>query len=219
MKNTKGLLLIITGFIIGYSIASSCIKTPSLEEARNQGATIATTQLKKEIAEKEKSYRQKIDSLNTREDQLSNDLTTIKAQMAVVGNKYQRLKDQMQAIIGKRPIIFPDTATCQQQNDTLRAGIISLIDTQIEKDSLCDAAINNLDHQVSNRDTVITNQESRYKTLKETLEQSFQQQDILQQQNSAYRKQIKKQRLKNTVRSVAAIILSALTANYLLTGK
>jgi chromosome segregation ATPase len=193
-------------------------RLPVLKPVRLQlAASKATTQLKKEMAEKEKSYRQKIDSLNTKETQLSNDLTTIKAQMDVVGNKYQRLKDQLKAITGKRPIAFPDTASCQQQNDTLRAGITSLIDSQIEKDSLCDAAVNNLDHQVSNRDTVIKNQESRYKTLKETLEQSFQQQDILQQQNAAYRKQIKKQKHKNTIRSVAAIILSALTANYLLT--
>jgi DNA repair exonuclease SbcCD ATPase subunit len=216
MKNTKGLLLILTGFIIGYTIASVFIKMPTLEEARSQAASKATTQLKKEIAEKEKNYRQKIDSLNTKEAQLSNDLTTIKAQMAVVGNKYRRLKDQLQAITGKRPIAFPDTASCQQQNDTLRAGITSLIDSQMEKDSLCNAEVDNLEQQVNNRDTVIMNQDSFTKTLKGTLEQSFLQQDILQKQNTNYRRQIKKQKLRNTLKSVGVIILSALSAKYLL---
>lgn len=111
MKNTKRLVLILTGFIIGYTIASTLIKMPTLEEARGQAANKATMQLKKEIAEKEKNYRQKIDSLITKKGQLSNDLTTIKAQMTLVGNKYQRLKDQMQSINGKQSIVFPGTAT------------------------------------------------------------------------------------------------------------
>ena len=217
MKTIQFPIAIIIGFLIGYTLAGSCLRVPTLENVRKEAAQKAISQVRTSIQQKEKYYQQKIDTLNSHEIHLNSQLAEIKNRMIAATNKAQRLQTQLLATSTYpptvlKPVRFPPIS----DEPDLKGQLINLLDAQIEKDSLCNEAIINLEGQVQNRDTVIQQQEIRHQEIKYTLEQSLHQQEWLATQNSAYHKQLKKQRFRNTLRTIGAVIVSASAAGLLL---
>lgn len=219
--------LLFFGFILGYSFAGNCLKMPTLEGARKEAADKAIQQVRKTMEAKEKSYQQKIDSLNAHEEKLSDQLLDIKARMKAAASKAQHLQQKVlllavekkntgiKSIKSRESIQSMDNA--DGTTDQLRAGLIELAAAQQQKDTLCSEAISNLETQVSNRDTLINQQQNRYLEIKASLDKSLTQQEGLALENKQYRKQMKKEKRKRTVRTVGTLVVTAISAGLLLT--
>lgn len=238
--------LLLFGFIIGYSFAGSCLKVPTLAEARKEAADKAVQQIKKTMEAKEKSYQQRIDTLNAREEKLTGHLQQIKAQMKTAASRAQRLQDKVwmlsaarknsvEGVQGRNGIYSIESRnsiysiqsinSIQSRNsidsiadnrDLLQAGLVDLAEAQQQKDSLCNEAITNLETQVHNRDSLIAQQQYRYLDIKTTLDKSLSKQEDLALENKQYKKAFKREKRKKAVRTVGTLVV-AIGAALLLT--
>jgi hypothetical protein len=215
MFNLKNSVFLIIGIIIGMSTSqlfNGCNDTPVTIPIVKVDKP---TTLEKEVVQIEKAYQQKVEALDSHSQQLSQQLKRTTQTLAQVRKKNTQLQTQVYGLIdGQQNEV--DTAEQLQTCASLVATVTALIQSSNEQDSLYEAANSNLSTQLSTKDSTLQLKDNQYKELKLIVEKSIAQQEVLYHQNKQYQKQFIRQKIKSKVLSAAVLVLSGLTANYLL---
>lgn len=209
-------LSLVMGLIIGYSFASKCIEVPSFENIRKDASQKALARARKESAIAEQRFTQQIDSLHRHATQLQQQLSGTKQQLKAATQQSKQLERKLWSYAGpvKDSVVTQPAPT----RDNWREDFSDYIAVQDRKDSLCSDAIDNLETQVANRDSVIQVQDVHIMDTKTRLEQSFAAQETLVTTNAALRKSLKKQKRKNLVQKIGMVVVGGV-AGFLLLRK
>jgi hypothetical protein len=225
MNNLKIIFALIVGVVFGIgfnSLFSGCNNTASKNFTIT---TLKPTILQKQVATTEKKYEQQIDSLKQYGFDLSKNLKTTNQHLEKAKEKNFILQMQVHDLIDSRKadevdkvnkVDYVETENSFNDCDSLQSTVLNLLENNKEKDSLYEAVNANLGNQIRNKDSTILMQEDKYIDLRKSFDTSIVQQQILYDQNKSLIKQFKRQRIKRKFISVVAIVLSGITANYLI---
>jgi hypothetical protein len=222
MNNLKIIFALIVGVVFGIgfnSLFSGCNNTASKNFTIS---TLKPTILQKQVATIEKKFEQQIDSLKQHGIDLSKNLKTTNQRLEKAKEKNFMLQMQVYDLIDSRNVNEVnrldevDKVDGVNDCDSLQSTVITLLENNKEKDSLYETVNANLFAQIQNKDSTILMQENKYINLRKSFDTGIVQQQILYDQNKSLVKQFKRQRIKRKFISVAAIVLSGITANYLI---
>jgi hypothetical protein len=222
MNNLKIIFALIVGVVFGIgfnSLFSGCNNTVSKNFTIS---TLTPTILQKQVAITEKKYEQQIDSLKQHGFDLSKSLKTTNQHLDKAKEKNFVLQMQVFDLIDSRKINEVeginevDKVDGVNDCDSLKSTVLNLLENNKEKDSLYETVNANLTNQIHNKDSTILMQEDKYIDLRKSFDTGIVQQQILYDQNKSLIKQFKRQRIKRKFISVVAIVLSGITANYLI---
>lgn len=169
--------------------------------------------IQKQAQANEQHYQQKIDSLSASSLQLEKQLATTRVSLEKAKKKNTVLQTQIYDLLDKQPI---DTIERLADCDSLAIKVCDLMTANHQKDSLQEVETTTLEQEIKNKDSTIATQQDAYQSLKQSFDQSIQEQQTLYEQNTQYKKQIKRQKFKSKLASIGLIILSGITANYLI---
>lgn len=217
MKQIKSILLLVIGITIGFSVCKFFSGNGNAVLPSKPVADLEVTHLEKNMAETQKDFEQRADSLNVHEMILSLELNVVKSDLAKAKRKNLILQTQVYDLVDKNASMRADTLARLIGCDSLQVKVVELIHADNEKDSLYESAATNMEQQLKNRDSTIALKQQQYQSLKTSFDMSLLQQKLLAVQNEQYRKHIKRQKIKQKILSLGALVLSGLTANYLLT--
>jgi hypothetical protein len=207
----KPTIYIIIGIIIG--IAFTKLFTPTNILPQETAITTPST-LKEQTAKTAVHYQQKVDSLKLIAKDLSNKLTNNKSALVIAKNRALVLQTQL--LTANKMEFISDNEThvldCSPKEDQLTA----FIQVNDHKDSLYETIDSTRIMQLQNKDASLTVKDSMYHSLKQSFEQSLNEQQLLYTQNSLLRTQINRQKRKGKIVSAAILLISATAANYLL---
>ena len=231
MNNLKIIFALIVGVVFGIgfnSLFSGCNNTTP------KNFTISTLKpsiLQKQVVTTEKKYELQIDSLKQHSVDLSKNLKTTNQHLDKAKEKNFVLQMQVYDLIDSRNVYKVDKvnsidngelinkvdeANSLNNCDNLKTTVLNLLENNKEKDSLYETVNANLTNQIRNKDSTLLIQENKYTDLRQIFDTSMAQQQILYDQNKSLVKHFKRQRIKRKFISVAAIVLSGITANYLI---
>jgi hypothetical protein len=234
LNNLKIIFALLVGIVFGIgfnSLFSGCNNTTA------KNFTITTLKpsiLQKQVVASEKKYEQQIDSLKQHGIDLSKNLKTTNQHLDKAKEKNFVLQMQVYDLIDSRKVNRVDKVdNAEIENsvdevdridklnafndcDSLQSTVLNLLENNKEKDSLYETVNANLFAQIRNKDSTILIQEDKYIDLRKSFDTSIVQQQILYDQNKSLVKQFKRQRIKRKFISVVAIVLSGITANYLI---
>ena len=225
MNNLKIIFALLVGVVFGIgfnSLFSGCNNTSS------KNFTISTLKpsiLQKQVATTEKKYELQIDSLKQHSVDLSKNLKTTNQHLDKAKEKNFMLQMQVYDLIDSKKADEVDkvngVGNVETENsfndcDSLQSTVLNLLENNKEKDSLYEVVSTNLSTQIRNKDSTLLIQENKYTDLRQLFDTSIAQQQILYDQNKSLVKHVKRQRIKRKFISVAAIVLSGITANYLI---
>jgi hypothetical protein len=222
MNNLKIIFALIVGVVFGIgfnSLFSGCNNTASKNFTIT---TLKPTILQKQVATTEKKYEQQIDSLKQHGIDLSKNLKTTNQHLEKAKEKNFILQMQVYDLIDNIKVNEVDKVDEVNKVDnvnvcdSLQSTVINLLENNKEKDSLYESVNTNLTNQIQNKDSTILMQENKYINLRKSFDTGIVQQQILYDQNNNLIKQFKRQRIKRKFISVAAIVLSGITVNYLI---
>jgi hypothetical protein len=225
MNNLKIIFALIVGIVFGIgfnSLFSGCNNTTSKNFTIS---TLRPTILQKQVVAIEKKYEQQIDSLKQHGFVLSKNLKNTNQHLEKAKEKNFILQMQVYDLIDSRKVNridkvnkvdYVETENSFNDCDSLQSTVLNLLENNKEKDSLYEAVNANLGNQIQNKDSTILMQENKYIELRKSFDTSIIQQQILDEQNKGLVKQFKWQRIKRKFISIAAIVLSGITANYLI---
>jgi hypothetical protein len=234
MNNLKIIFALIVGVVFGIgfnSLFSGCNNTT---QKNFTISTLKPTILQKQVATTEKKYEQQIDSLKQHGFDLSKSLKTTNQHLEKAKEKNFILQMQVYDLIDSRKVDRVDRVDNAEIEssvdeidridklnafndcDSLQSTVLNLLENNKEKDSLYETVNANLFAQIQNKDSTILMQENKYINLRKSFDTGIVQQQILYDQNNNLIKQFKRQRIKRKFISVVAIVLSGITANYLI---
>ncbi len=234
MNNLKIIFALIVGVVFGIgfnSLFSGCNNTTSKNFTIS---TLKPTILQKQVVTTEKKYELQIDSLKQHSVDLSKNSKTTNQHLEKAKEKNFILQMQVYDLIDSRKVNRVDRVeNVEIENsidevdridklnafndcDSLQSTVLNLLENNKEKDSLYESVNTNLTNQIRNKDSTILMQENKYIDLRKSFDTSITQQQTLYDQNKSLVKQFKRQRIKRKFISIAAIVLSGITANYLI---
>ena len=216
MKNLKSILFLVIGITIGFSFCYffSGSGTPSIPS--KPVADLSVKELENRVEKKEKLFQQKTDSLNVHEMILSLQLTATKSALEKVKKKNLVLQTQVFTLVDRIETAKADSLYGNTGCDSLQTKVVELIKSDNEKDSLYESTTVNLEEQIKNKDSLIAIHQQQYQSLKSSFDLGILQQKLLADQNSQYRKQVRRQKFKQKLLSFGMIVLSGITTSYLL---
>ena len=177
--------------------------------------TLQPSAIQKQVQVNEQHYQQKIDSLSASSQQLEKQLATTRVSLEKAKKRNTELQRQVYELLDK-PTAVTDTAEVLADCDSLKVKVEDLIASSNEKDSLQDVQTQNLQQQIKVKDSTIETQQADYQSLKSSFNQSLQEQQTLLDQNNAFKKEIKRHKLKSKLASIGLIILSGITVGSLI---
>jgi hypothetical protein len=216
MNNLKIIFALIVGVVFGIgfnSLFSGCNNTASKNFTIT---TLKPTILQKQVATTEKKYEQQIDSLKQQGIDLNKNLKNTNQHLEKAKEKNFVLQMQVYDLIDSRKVDEVNKVDGVNDCDSLQSTVLNLLENNKEKDSLYETVNANLFAQIRNKDSTILIQENKYIDLRKSFDTSIVQQQTLYDQNKSLVKQFKRQRIKRKFISIAAIVLSGITANYLI---
>jgi hypothetical protein len=173
---------------------------------------------KQATAKEEKKYKEQTDSFKEKNRKLAETLAATKKNLEKAGNKTHELQTQVADLTEQyiKASENRDTIKILEQCDSLIPTTGQMVAAEKEQDSLNRATIEQLEVQAANKDTIISIQEERNGIIKQQLENSevVQEQAIIE--NKKLRKQLKRQKIKGKMASLAAVIVSGITLKWLL---
>jgi len=209
------LILLSVGFVLGFyfcSLFKGCGKPIVPVPA----VTIVKPEvLQKQVAAVQASYQAKIDSLGATATQLKTALVTTQSALDKAKKKNITLQTQVYDLLDRTAAAPIDTARRIMDCDSLQTKVKELVVNDNMKDSLYEETTNNLQEQVSNKDSTLLVKREQYQELKASFNQSVQQQEALQSENTALRKSVRHEKRAGVFRTVGLVIAAALAAHYL----
>ncbi len=207
----KPIIYIVLGIVIGIAITKLFTSSNPCPEIT---AIAKPSLLKEQTSKKAMQFQNKVDSLQVVAKDLSNNLITSKASLAIAKNRTLVLQKQLVAATENKIVSNKEVGAldCPPEEDLLT----ELIEVNTYKDSLYETIDSTRVQQLQNKDAALAVKDSMYIALQQSFEQSMAEQQILYTQNSLFRKQIKRQRLGSKVVSAAILIVSVSAVNFLL---
>lgn len=213
--NIKILMTLILGIIIGISFTKLFTGNSKEENLTTTAKNIKPFVLQKTTVNEEFYFVQKIDSLNTNNKLLNKKLGGSRAALEVAKNKNLVLQTQLYDLIDNK-----NGSSCNLIQDSIgnrfKDKVIDLINENNYKDSLYENIDSTVTAQVRNKDSTIVLINNKYDSLKIYFNASLLQQQLLYDQNNQFKKQFRRQKIKNKILSAGILILSGATANYLI---
>lgn len=206
--------LFLLGIIIGICLSKMFTFSTAPPPFIKQSIIIPAATQAKNVAQIEEGYKNKLDTLRTKEAIITGQLNATKQLLNRARNKTLLLQSHIRNIIKGNKA--GDTILSPQSCDTLKDEVNKMMIAQVEKDSMNEAVTAILEQQVQTKDTVISLQQQQYGSLKTAFDNSLSQQKILESQVKQYDKYINRLKLKKKITTVAIMVLSVLTAKYLL---
>ena len=234
MNNLKIIFALIVGVVFGIGFKSLFSGCNNTTQKNFTISTLKPSVLQKQVVTIEKNYEQQIDSLKRHGIDLSKNLKNSNQYLDKAKEKNFILQMQVYDLIDSRKVNRVDKVdnieiessvdevdridklNAFNDCDSLQSTVLNLLENNKEKDSLYETVNTNLTNQIRNKDSTILIQENKYIDLRKYFDTSIVQQQILYDQNKGLVKQFKRQRIKRKFISIAAIVLSGITANYLI---
>jgi hypothetical protein len=196
---TLGLLL---GLFFSFMYRTLLIDLPKPTVSKQ-----SVVELKKEVAKADVIYAKNFDSLKKQSAALTGELKTTRKSLQIVKGENLKLTTEVALLIRKQkprkvePLI-------DDSYDSLINTVEHLMLSNAEKDSLYEAATDNLIAQIANKDSTIALKDEQYMSLKSTFGKSLHNQQSLIDENKLLGKQLKKQKAKGKLLSAALFIIS-----------
>lgn len=214
MNRIKNTALLVCGFVAGISLSFLFRKNnkENINPVAVQPGSVKI--LEEKTIEKEKQLQLLIDQMDRNTALLNDRLQTLARQLHDNRTANRNLLERSMALANKKAP--EDTALLLADCDTLKSEVILLNSYIREEESLCDSVTGNQQQQLTQKDSVITLHRIQYASLKNAFTESVAQQKLLLDQNSLFKKQLRKQKLKSKFLSGIAIIAAGITTHYLL---
>jgi hypothetical protein len=201
------IICLATGLVAGYALRS--LFTGSALPAPVVAKQIAVA--KQEQQQQLRQYEARMEQMATRHARLDEQLNATRQELAKVKtvhathvNTTRRLARQ------SNPNAGTIAAACNC--DSLAAATLQLLTTDAAKDSLYEQTIRLMEHESSNKDSVIAFQAQRVGDLQQSLAGAIEEKAQLADANNALLKQIKRHTRKQKLLSAVALIVSGAAA-------
>lgn len=202
------LMFFALGLAIGLFISFTYYSN-TVEKQLSKWETAAPKQLQTKVKVTEKAFSQKSDAFQKQNVVLQAALKATKGELATAKKKMYSLRVTLYELLDER---FEKTAIHSEEIDTscdtLAHHVSNLMQNSIEKDSLYESAITNLEQQVENRDSVIAINDKQYHEIKASFTESIKGQEELIKQNKWLDKKVRGQKLKSKLLSGALLIIT-----------
>lgn len=210
------LLLFALGLAIGLFISFTYYSN-SVETQLSKWEAAAPRNLEAKVKVTQKVFDQKADSFQKQNVSLQADLKATKKDLATAKEKVYSLHLTLFELLDKR---FEDSnsnlkavdASC----DTIVHHVAYLMQTSLEKDSLYEKAIANLEEQSKNWDSTLAVKDHQYREIKAAFMESVKGQEGLIQQHKLLEKRVRVQKLKGKLLSGAVLVITGAAATIFL---
>lgn len=210
------LLLFAIGLVLGlYLSFMYCVATHTAAHA--PVPALPVKKLQKEVAASEKVFAAKLDSLKAENRKLETRVNTAKAALQKAKSNSARLQTKTKNIIQQNLKAQESPYAYDPSCDSLITTAEALMQASVEKDSLYEGVVKDIEAQVANRDSTISLLHERHHFLTTAFEKSIQSLALVQKENTVLTKAARRQKIKSKVFSAALFILSGAAAGYLLT--
>ncbi len=222
----SSIILLAIGFVAGFGttfLFKGCDNHSTLPHTN----IVSTQDLKKQAATLEDTYQQQITELAKRNYRLQAKLKSAREELSQAKSKVRQRESRIKKIIDSnnglpakellaraKPEIPPDSVSIPC--DSLADEVSEYIRENHLKDSLYESQAVMQDSIIEAKDSVITLKTEQYKGLQILFDESLQQQENLLKENKSLRKQFKRQRFKNTLKTIGLIIFSGTVTNYIM---
>jgi hypothetical protein len=223
LKSTS--LLFFLGFLCGFSLLflfSGNCNGPD----PNPGMTVKPKEIITEVEKSEKEQQHKIVELETKNQQLLQELATTKELLNKVKQKTKARESRIiklteskgfsakELLAKNKSLQLPDTPNliC----DSLITQVNEYIEDNAVKDSLYELQVTQLDSTIVIQDSIINLNLHLNKELKGSLMQSIAQQEDLYQQNQQLKRKFKKQKFRSKLIAIGVTLFSGIAAEYLI---
>jgi len=202
------LMFFALGLVIGLFISFTYYSN-TVESYFSKKEVETPKELQAKVKMVEKVFDQKSDSFQKQNVSLQTALKATKKELNTAKEKVYSLHLTLYELLDQRyesaaSSTEKDDATC----DTLAHHVADLMQTSVEKDSLHDSALTNLEEQVNNRDSSIAIKDQQYREIKAAFTTSIESQEGLVKQNKLLDKKIRGQRLKSKLLSGALLVIT-----------
>ena len=210
------LMLFAIGLIIGLFISFTYYSN-RVEKQLSKWEAAAPKQLQAKVKVAQKVFDQKSDSFQRQNVSLQAALKTTKKELETAKEKVYSLHQTLYELLDERYESAAGSAENEDAAcDTLAHHVADLMQASIEKDSLYDSALTNLEQQVENRDSSIAIKDLQYREIKAAFTTSIESQEGLVKQNKLLDKKIRGQRLKSKLLSGALLVVTGVATAILL---
>jgi hypothetical protein len=175
-------------------------------------------ELQKEAVKTETFYQKKIDSLKARSVGLNTALKGTKAELNKAKQKNNSLQTAIYQLLEKQYEGGGDSTGSEQDYscDSLKDTVKNLMEVSTQKDSLYEMVTQNLEEQLTLKDSSNAFKDQEFSKLKESFSESISQANSLFEQNKLLQKLLKKQKAKSRVVSGLLLVIVGAAANYLI---
>lgn len=219
------LTLFCIGLLIGFG--SALLVTGCNGSDYHPAVTIIPPiEIKKQTKNIEQEYQHKLVGLEKKNSQLQKEVIATHALLTQVKKSTgQREKTIKQLIEPKGTLakVFSEKVKAPAPNDSvvlscdsLKREIAAYLQENGDKNSLYDRQITTMDSVIAVKDTIIQTQTARQQEFNALFNQSVQQQEILFGENKQLRKQLRRQKVKGTFKTIGLMILSGVATHYLI---
>lgn len=214
--NVKGILFIIVSFILGYSVAALLRGCGSEQAVRFMPVRPIT--IENQVQKEEHRYKQLADSLGEKSRKITNELALTEKELGTARRNNRVLQHELlnMAEAMEKSLNRKDTVRILENCAELFPKARELVESANFQDSLCDESLMQLKQLALVKDSLIAVVDQKYEMLRQQFNRN---QDILAvaiKENQGLRKQIRKQKIKNTLVSVAGVITSGLALKWLI---
>jgi|GEM_PF-1631975 len=190
MKINKYILLLAAGMMAGMATVYlfTCNQSPVYPKVND---------IRKDVEKNEAAFNRRITAVHTEENKAALNLADTKRKLEQADTHKKVLYKTLREV------------TVSNVSDTF----ISVVN---KSDSLFRQVIHQQDTLLNIKDTLIAVHQSAYASLRASFDQSWRQQEVLLQANKQLTKNLKKQRRKTKLIALSSIIVTGLTAGYLI---
>ncbi|MEO7982933.1 MAG: hypothetical protein ABI688_02515 [Bacteroidota bacterium] len=214
------LICFVLGFCASFLLLGGCNKDSS------DKSFISPKVLKQQADSIKVSYQAKITHLESKNQELQKELSTIKTQLDAAKTKTKKSATTIKKMIGpkgypaKELLKKVNQPTVEMDNslspcDSLAEEVSEYIHDTEFKDSLYEARISIQDNVINVKDSVISASTKQFEKLSMVFDQSIHEQIKLASEYKQLRKQVKWQKRKGKLLAFGTAILSGLATHYL----
>lgn len=215
MKRVKETALVICGIVIGITLTSLFRSTIKNGDTTATATPSIVKKLEEKTAAQEKQVQARIDAMNHKNILLQAEVEKLKDQLTENRIKSRKLQ-VITNTLAKKKTAVNDTALLLADCDTLKEKVV-MLNRYIEvEEGLCDSIMVNQQQQLLQKDSVIALDREQYVNLRNSFAESIMEQKLLLDQNTFFKKQIRKQKIKSKIISGLSLVAAGITTRLLL---
>ena len=213
MKKQNIILALLLSWLCGLACCQLLIGN---KKEQRIPATDAAT-MKQQVLQTEAVYQEQTASLQQLNSELSRALQRTAASLKITQQENQQLQATIEQTIRSRQYYNEEKDTAKQLAycDSLDKQATAFIQLTRQQDSLQQSVQTNLLEQLHNRDTMLVVKEDRYRYLRQQFDKSLLQQQLLEENITAFQRKIKRQQLGSKLKTAGLVFLSGLVVKQL----